>query len=88
MRRLLAIGSVVGLLFGAQGCNWSEHQCIHGRCDCDGPAYGCHYDMYSHGHDHELDHGGEPVLAPVPVGSPAEVIPFPPTEVTPKDNGK
>jgi hypothetical protein len=85
MRRLLAICSALGLLCGALGC----HSCcggghVSGRCDCDdGPEYGCHYDMYSHG-----GHDGAavgPASAPMPMAEPLKALP---KEVAPKDDAK
>ena len=82
MRRLLAICSAVGLLCGALGCHsCSDHAHMHGRCDCDeGPLYGCHYDMYSHGPDHAM----VPAAA-MPMAEPLKPMP---KEVAPKDDAK
>jgi hypothetical protein len=85
MRRLLAICSAVGLLWAA-GCHGHDHHCVHGRCDCDeGPAYGCHYEMYGPGH-------GEHAAVPVAVGQPVEGLKELPKgatgDVMPKDGAK
>jgi hypothetical protein len=92
MRRLLAIWSAVGLLCGALGCQFHDAHCIHGRCDCDGPGYGCHYDYYEHSYGHGGDvmpHGGDAMLhghLVAPPGAPSvEPIKEMPKVVSPKD---
>jgi hypothetical protein len=79
MRRLLAICSALGLLYGAVGCQTAPGHAVHGRCDCDDePGYGCHFDHYYAGPGH--------------VAAPAAAQPEPlkalPKETTPKEDGK
>jgi len=91
MRRLLATYSAVGLLCSAVGCNsatgllcapagchsCNEHTHIAGRCDCDEPGYGCHYDMYYSGH----------AAAPTPVAPAPEKLKALPKDAPSKEDG-
>ncbi len=92
MRRLLAICTGIGLLCSAIGCystcgptcgsgncdSCSERCHVAGRCDVDEVEYGCHFDMYGHGH--------ATVAAPaMPVAPPVETLKPLPKEVKPKE---
>jgi hypothetical protein len=92
MRRLLAIWSAVGLLCGALGCHSSccssglgdgVHK-VHGRCDCEEPEYGCHWEGYMHG-GHAAAPAPAMAMPPagLPAGPPAEQLKTLPKDVTP-----
>ncbi|HZT79249.1 MAG TPA: hypothetical protein VFA26_03445 [Gemmataceae bacterium] len=94
MRRLLTFCSAVGLLCGALGCHTccgtglgdGSHK-VHGRCDCEEPSYGCHWESYcGHGDGHAVAPAVAPAMAPVPQAEPLKALP---KEVTPpnKEDG-